>query len=344
MTKENEERRHRARIIKSIRSADHALRERYPVLNHQDAIGLGITLVSATGMVIVSVAYLRGWISAWVAVPANAFLASLLHEVEHDLMHELYFRHSRWVQNIMYGIVWTFRGNTLSPWARKSLHLNHHKASGRPDDVEERLIGNGMPMGWQRLLTMLDQPLSLVINMRRMWRDAPQIFHVRRLLVGSFPVQFVFQNLWYGFVGSTIALAGVQVLSALQLPLYTLPSWLTSFHESLTPIAVIWLLPNFIRQASLQIMSSSMHYYGNVEGLTQQTQILTAWYLIPLQIFCCNFGSTHSIHHFVVNQPFYLRQLVASAVHPVMKDCGILENDISSNSRANSFLASPAQS
>jgi fatty acid desaturase len=344
MTKENEERRNRARIIKSIRSADQALRERYPFLNHQDSIGLAITVGGAVGMVVVSLAYLQGWISAWIAVPINAFLASLLHEVEHDLMHELYFRNSRCMQNIMYSIVWSFRGNTLSPWARKSLHLNHHKASGRPNDVEERLIGNGMPMGWKRILTMVDQPLSLLINMRQMWRDAPQIFNVGGLLVGSFPVQFVFQTLWYVFLGSTLAVVGSHVLSALHLPVYSMPSWLPQLHEKLVPIAVIWLLPNFIRQASLQIMSSSMHYYGNVDGVTQQTQILTAWYLFPLQIFCCNFGSTHSIHHFVVNQPFYLRQMVASAVHPVMKECGILENDIASNFRANSFLTNPVQS
>ncbi len=138
MMTENEERRNRAQIIKSIRSADHALREKYPVLNYQNFIGLAITIGGATGMVIVSYAYFQGWIPPWLALVCNAFLASLLHEIEHDLMHELYFRHSRWVQNIMYGIVWTFRGNTLSPWARKSLHLNHHKASGKRNSYFNR--------------------------------------------------------------------------------------------------------------------------------------------------------------------------------------------------------------
>jgi len=344
MMTEHKERIHRARIIKSIRSANRALLERYPILNHQDAIGLAITIVGAVGMVVVSLAYLRGWISAWVAVPANAFLASLLHEVEHDLIHELYFPYSRWMQYIMFGIVWAFRGNTLSPWARKSLHLNHHKFSGRPHDVEERLIGNGMPTGWKRLLAMVDQPMSLLINWNRLRKDAPNNFRMRRLVLGSLPVQFVFQLLWYVFLGSTLAVAGAHILAVFHVPVHSSLSWISMVHEALVPVAVVWLFPNFIRQASLQIISSSMHYYGNVEGVTQQTQILTAWYLFPLQIFCCNFGSTHSIHHFVVNQPFYLRQIVASAVHPVMKDCGILENDLSSNSRANAFLTRPAQS
>lgn len=32
------------------------------------------------------------------------------------------------------------------------------------------------------------------------------------------------------------------------------------------------------------------------------------------QLFCCNFGSTHSIHHFWVPDPFHTRRLTAPAV------------------------------
>jgi hypothetical protein len=54
-----------------------------------------------------------------------------------------------------------------------------------------------------------------------------------------------------------------------------------------------------------------MHYYGDVElgNVIQQTQVLTPWWMMPFQLFCFNFGSTHAIHHFVVKEPFYIRQM-----------------------------------
>jgi hypothetical protein len=42
--------------------------------------------------------------------------------------------------------------------------------------------------------------------------------------------------------------------------------------------------------------------------------VLNRWYLLPFQLFCCNFGSTHSIHHFWVPDPFHMRRLTAPAV------------------------------
>jgi hypothetical protein len=39
----------------------------------------------------------------------------------------------------------------------------------------------------------------------------------------------------------------------------------------------------------------------------QQTQVLNPWWMLPFQLFCFNFGSTHAIHHFVVRDPFYIR-------------------------------------
>jgi hypothetical protein len=64
-----------------------------------------------------------------------------------------------------------------------------------------------------------------------------------------------------------------------------------------------------------------MHYYGDVEAgnAMQQTQVLNKWYFIPMQMFCFNFGSTHAIHHFVVNETFYVRQFTAAKAHKVMQ-------------------------
>lgn len=61
-----------------------ALRERYPVLAHQDAIGVGILAFALTGMIGSAVLYLVGFMSWWVCLLLNAFFASLTHELEHE--------------------------------------------------------------------------------------------------------------------------------------------------------------------------------------------------------------------------------------------------------------------
>jgi fatty acid desaturase len=333
----DQERRSKVQIMKSIRREDRLLREKYPVLNHQNTIGMGITLVSALGMLGTIYLYGVNLIPGWSAILINAILASFLHEIEHDLIHNLYFRESKITQDFMFWIVWIFRGNTVSPWVRRNLHLNHHKESGTQVDVEERMIGNGMKMDWRRILTMIDQPMSFLINGHTMKKEAGKIFHSPTMVRGSFPVQFVFQTLWYNYIGWTFGLYLNSLLPGLGYSSIVFPEWLIGAKSGLDFIAIVWLIPNFIRQASLQFISSSMHYYGNVENVNQQTQVLHPWYLIPFQVFCFNFGSTHSIHHFVVNQPFYLRQMVAPKVHPIMKKYGVRFNDTQSNSRSNAF-------
>ncbi len=80
-----------------------------------------------------------------------------------------------------------------------------------------------------------------------------------------------------------------------------------------------------------------MHYYGDVEpgNVIQQTQVLNLWWMWPLQAFCFNFGSTHAIHHFVVKEPFYIRQMTAPLAHRVMRDAGVRFNDFGTFARAN---------
>jgi hypothetical protein len=80
-----------------------------------------------------------------------------------------------------------------------------------------------------------------------------------------------------------------------------------------------------------------MHYYGDVEegNIIQQTQVLNTWWTIPFHIFCFNFGATHAIHHFVVNEPFYIRQLTAAKAHEVMRKNGVRFNDVGTFLRAN---------
>jgi hypothetical protein len=109
----------------------------------------------------------------------------------------------------------------------------------------------------------------------------------------------------------------------------------------LNAVAVCWLIPNVIRSFCLHFISSSMHYFGDVEpgNVMQQTQVFTHPIFWPMQLFCFNFGATHAIHHFVVGQPFYLRQMLASQAHQVMRDMGVRFNDLGSFKRANRMFA-----
>ena len=80
-----------------------------------------------------------------------------------------------------------------------------------------------------------------------------------------------------------------------------------------------------------------MHYYGdNKPGfIVEQCQVMNVWWLAPLQLFCFNFGTTHAIHHFVVRDPFYIRQMTASKALPILKANGVRFNDMGTFKRAN---------
>jgi hypothetical protein len=65
----------------------------------------------------------------WMVV-INALAISLLHEMEHDLIHELYFKKAPWVQHVMFAGIWLIKSNA-SPWWRKYYHLRHHQYSGQ---------------------------------------------------------------------------------------------------------------------------------------------------------------------------------------------------------------------
>ena len=57
--------------------------------------------------------------------------------------------------------------------------------------------------------------------------------------------------------------------------------------------------------------------------------------------FSCsfNFGSSHAIHHFVVKEPFYIRQLTVPFAHRVMREMGVRFNDFGTFARANRWRA-----
>lgn len=318
------------KICSAIRAEERRLREKYSFLQYQDWIGFGIMLFSLAGMVTCGWLYAVDVIPAWLCVVIAAMFASLSHELEHDLIHRQYFRNNRFMHNLMMLVVWLMRPNTVNPWYRRGLHFQHHRVSGTAVDLEERLVGNGICYRlWTRYLVMFDGLLGMVVRRTALRRDIKN-FSVMEILNAAFPLAVLYFTTWYIF----LAFHGYDWLLGATT---AYPPLLLGAMNAVDFLVVVLVAPNFIRSASLNFVTSAMHYYGGVSNVLQQTQILKPWFFWPLHLFCFNFGSTHSIHHFVVGQPFYIRQMVARAAHQVMREHGVRFNDFSTFMRANRF-------
>lgn len=323
------------RIKNAIRQADAQLLQQHPVLRHQNTIGLIICLAALFGMILSGYAYLMNWIPAWACVMFSAFFASISHELEHDLIHRLYFRNRPIVQNMMMAVVWLMRPNTVNPWYRRQLHFNHHKVSGTNLDIEERVLGNGMRFGIKRVLASLDGFLSISIRIGEL-RNMEGYHYFSFLLKGA-PLAHLYVIGLYGY----LLFIGFEA-TGLQHNLHiTYAPWFLQVINVIEIALVVWIVPNLLRAFCLHNITAALHYYGDVDSLIKQCQIMNHWALFPLQLFCCNFGATHALHHFVVSQPFYLRQLVAKSVYPVMQENGVRFNDFASVLRANRFAKKP---
>jgi len=321
------------RIVSAIRAEEARLRLRYPILKHQDAIGVSILLFSLAGMIGSGYLYYLGAISAWLTIPLVALFASLSHELEHDLIHRLYFRKNRVVQNLMMLTVWVMRPNTVNPWYRRDIHYLHHKVSGTPQDLEERLVGNGVTNPLTRFIVMADGLIGIVVRIRVLSAENRR-FNFIEILNAAFPFATLYFVIWYVF----LIFHAVMGLSALAGVALVLPGWVAELMSVVNFMVVVLVAPNVLRSFCLNFVTSYMHYYGGVSTLMQQTQILRPWFLLPMQLFCFNFGSTHAIHHFVVSQPFYLRQMVARAAHEAMRANGVRYNDFSTFESGNRYL------
>lgn len=320
-------------IRKNIIAAGSDVKQRFPVLKYQNAIGLGILIFALFSMVIVSALYLHQQISWWLCLILNALCLSLAHEIEHDLIHSLYFKKNRFMYHLMMALVWIVRPSSANPWARKTLHLKHHQYSGSELDIEERALSNGTRWGVLRLLMTADLMVAMAMVA---WQDKDKGDRLGLVMTGLkafFPAAFLTWGLWYLF----LLVHGADIAAALiGMPI----AWSASAQSligDLDMLVVILIGPNILWSFCLHFVSSNMHYHGDVEhnNLLQQTQVMNPWWLWPLQLFCFNFGSTHSIHHFVVNEPFYIRQLTAAKAHRVMKEMGVRFNDYGSFGRAN---------
>ncbi|TVT81157.1 fatty acid desaturase [Pseudomonas sp. H3(2019)] len=317
------------------------LRQRYPILNHQDALGAGILAFALAGIIGSAALYMTGHMAWWVCLLLNAFFASLTHELEHDLIHSMYFRKQRVPHNLMMGLVWLARPSTINPWIRRHLHLNHHKVSGSEADMEERAITNGEPWGIARLLMIGDNVMSAFIRMLRAKTWTHKFSIIKRTLKVYAPLALVHWGAWYLFLGFHAA-NGIACL------LGTSVEWSAttlSVMQVIDIAAVVIIGPNVLRTFCLHFVSSNMHYYGDIEpgNVIQQTQVLNPWWMWPLQAFCFNFGSSHGVHHFVVKEPFYIRQLTVPVAHKVMHEMGVRFNDFGTFGRANRFVRKELQ-
>ena len=88
-------------VTQKITQHSNELRQRYRLLNYQNLIGASVMAVSVTGMIIMGVLYIKGLVPGWLCIVVNALLTSLIHELEHDLIHRLYFRKQPLEQNLM---------------------------------------------------------------------------------------------------------------------------------------------------------------------------------------------------------------------------------------------------
>ena len=163
---------------------------------------------------------------------------------------------------------------------------------------------------------MVDGAMAYLLNARKLQKEIPG-FRRSALALAALPVYPLFAAVLVSYLGGHAL--GVPVPGAIEV------------------LAMAWVFPNYLRQASLQIVSSNVHYYEEVKALREETQVLRPFFLWPLQLFCFNFGTTHSFHHYVVEQPFYVRQLIAPWVLPALAKYGQRFNDVGTFLRANRF-------
>lgn len=337
-----------AHIRHVIEQASRDVRAQYPILKHQDAIGLSIMTVSVLGMIASGALYMQGVIPWWLCVPVTAIFASFIHELEHDLIHAMYFRDKPWINNLMLAVGWLARASTVSPFVRRKLHMHHHKFSGMESDLEERGITNGERWGIRRLLMTGDNMLAVYLRPATMIKAVRAYIKSRKpesrsaakaiareQMMSYFPLGIIYYTLFHGWIAIHTALAGSALLGlGLEVPATLQPAL-----DGLNTFAVVYMLPAFLRTFCLHFISSNMHYYGDVEARNpiQQTQVLNVAWLLPFQLFCFNFGSTHAIHHFVVRETFYIRQMTARQAHAVMREMGVRFNDLGTFRRANRY-------
>jgi fatty acid desaturase len=316
-------------IVIGIRAEEKRLRHKYSFLNKQDSIGFFILMLSLSGMITSAALFYYAFIPAWLCIIITAIFASISHELEHDLIHKLYFRNNAYMHNFMMTLVWLMRPSTINPWYRRKIHLLHHKTSGTAQDLEERLVGNGIANLFVRFIVMFDGLFGLLLQRKRLKREV-KVFEFIGVLSAGFPLTILYYIFGYGF----LLLHSINFFMPSG---FDYPEGVMTFMELSKTLMVIIIAPNFLRSGCLNLVTSYLHYYGGVNSVLQQTQVFKGVFAWPLNLFTFNFAGTHAIHHFVIKQPFYIRQMVAKYAHKVMKENGVRFNDFSTFTQANRY-------
>ncbi|MFC3758695.1 fatty acid desaturase [Chryseobacterium tructae] len=334
-------------IRKEINQSYQQLKEDYPFLKRQDSIGLSIFLISIIVIVAVSIAWYKAIIPTWLMIIVNAFFMGVLHEIEHDLIHWLYFKRQKPIHHFMLLSVWILRPLTVNPWIRRTLHYHHHKFSGTLHDVEERAVTNGERWSVKRLLTLADVVLGGLFRLHQMFNDMDKEVKngnlkqetsatLKRITFLSLIPLTIFAHvvLYLFFADLLLSLINTGFKTH-----FSFSSYIENLLSSLHVVIYTILLPNLLRQFCLHFITSNMHYFGDVEegNVMEQTQVLNVWWTFPMQVFCFFFGWTHSIHHFVVNETFYVRHIGRKQAQNVLRKYGVRFNDLGTFRRANRF-------
>ncbi len=309
-------------IRRSILAEDRRLKAAHPWLKHQDLIGAGILGAVVLMMTLTALAFLNDAIPGILAVISMAFAMSIAHEMEHDLIHNLYFSSSKKMHAFAMGLIWVIKLHA-NPYWRRLVHIRHHSHSGQNEDWEERLIGLGQPFGWRRIVATV-YPFGAVLFIKST-KSADPTFSVKTTRRANMPAAIVFH-----------------LLTNLQILDWVLPA---EYHEmvpnvvwsTVSALVVLWVLPSILRHACLSLVTTAVHYSDDIPrgNVHFENQILDHWAFVPLQLFCFNFGATHIVHHYITPQPFYIRHLVAIKVHGEMIAAGCRHNDLAILSRAN---------
>ncbi len=314
-----------------IKEAEIALMAKWPVLQQRSAIAVFIAFLSIICIFSTIVLYFSGEINALLAILLIAFFTSFLHELEHDIFHQQYFAKSSLLQNMMLTILWLLKPNTINPWIRKRIHLHHHKYSGKQEDIEERMIGNGLPYSLLRFLIMAEPAFALT-QFRKVNRES-KAFRPMVMMSSLFPIHTLYSLIWL----SWIAFHSVMFIDNTFNLNYMVADIITNHIQVINFLMIVYVAPAVWRVFCLQFISSTLHYYGGVDSVLKQTQIFDHWITFPLQLFCCFFGKTHAVHHVYVNQPFYLRHMLGNKCKQILVEAGTLNNDFRTFKRENYY-------
>ncbi|HBI89060.1 MAG TPA: fatty acid desaturase, partial [Sphingobacterium sp.] len=81
-----------SQIRREINLSYQQLKGMYPILKSQNSIGMALFALAILAIVVVSIAWFRAVVPTWLMIVSNAFFMGVLHEIEHDLIHWLYFK------------------------------------------------------------------------------------------------------------------------------------------------------------------------------------------------------------------------------------------------------------